>query len=107
MKRLALSVVAIVLIGSGAGQNDRDGEWRSTGRDPGAQRFSPLTQINKSNVRSLREAWTFDTGSTGLQATPLVIDGMMYMTAGTTVLSLEPETGKPIWTFDAGGVVSR
>src|SRR5262245_41259813 len=109
MTRVAVTVVVavVLLTGSGARQDTRDGEWRATGGDPGGQRFSPLTQINRSNVGALREAWAFGTGSTGLQATPLVVGGMMYVTAGNAVFALEPETGKRIWTFDAGGVVSR
>lgn len=44
-----------------------NGDWPSVGRDPGGQRFSPLTQINRQNVKTLQQAWAFDTGSTGLQ----------------------------------------
>ena len=84
-----------------------DGDWQSFGRDPGARRFSPLTQINTKNVASLVEAWTFDTGVQDLQVTPIVIDGLMYFTGGSTVFALEPETGKTVWTFRAQGAVSR
>lgn len=88
-------------------QRSPDGEWRSFGRDPGAQRYSPLRQITPKNVATLREAWTFDTGAKDLQVTPLVIDGVMYLTAGSTIIALEPETGKPIWTYKAPGAISR
>src|SRR2546430_893602 len=85
-----------------------DGEWHAFGRDPGAQRFSPLTQIDSRNVAALQQAWTFDTGSLDLQVTPLVVDGMMYLTGGSTVYALEPETGTPIWKYkSASGAVSR
>jgi len=105
MNRAVLAT--LVLIGAGIVQNGRDGDWQSAGRDPGAQRFSPLTQITASNVSTLQVAWTYDTGSPGLQATPLVIGGMMYVTGGKSVFALEPETGKQIWRFDAAGPVSR
>ena len=59
-----------------------DGDWRAFGRDPGAQRFSPLTQITRLNVANLRQTWAFDTGIKDLQVTPLVIDGVMYVTGG-------------------------
>ncbi len=58
-------------------------------------------------MAELQQAWAFDTGSRDLQATPLVIDGLMYLTAGSRVLALEPETGKPIWTFESSGPVSK
>lgn len=99
--------IALLLVILAAPQRSSDGDWRAFGRDPGAQRFSPLTQITTKNVATLRQAWAFDTGSLDLQVTPLVIDGMMYITAGSRVLALEPETGTQIWKFEAGGPVSR
>jgi quinoprotein glucose dehydrogenase len=84
-----------------------DGDWRTFGRDAGAQRFSPLTQITTKNVATLQQVWAFDTGSRDLQVTPLVIDGVMYLTGGSTVFAIEPETGKEIWRFTADGPVSR
>jgi len=77
----------------------KSGEWPSYGRDPGGQRFSPLTQITPANVGTLTRAWTFDTGGTGMQATPLVVDGIMYVPAGHTIFALEPETAKVLWKF--------
>jgi quinoprotein glucose dehydrogenase len=55
----------------------------------------------------LQQAWAFDTGSRDLQVTPLVIDGLMYLTGGSTVYALEPETGRPAWRYDAGSAVSK
>lgn len=73
------------------------GEWRSYGHDAGAARFSPLTRITPDNVAALTRAWTFDTEGTAMQATPLVVDGVMYVPAGNNLFALEPETGKTIW----------
>jgi glucose dehydrogenase len=75
------------------------GDWPYYGHDPGARRFSPLTQISPQNVATLTRAWTFDTGSGGMQVTPLVIDGVMYVTAGANIFALEPETAKVLWKF--------
>jgi glucose dehydrogenase len=75
------------------------GDWPYYGRDPGAQRFSPLTQITPQNVGTLTRAWTFDTGAGGMQVTPLVIDGVMYVAAGANIFALEPETAKVLWKF--------
>jgi quinoprotein glucose dehydrogenase len=86
-----------------AGVND----WPSHDHDAGGQRFSPLKQITPANVGSLQPAWTFDTGVNGLQVTPLVINGVMYVTAGQDVIALEPETAKVIWRHTAPAAVSR
>jgi glucose dehydrogenase len=102
----------LVLAGSIAGAPpqpaaDRVGDWPSFGRDAGAQRHSPLTQINKQNVGTLEQAWSFDTGARDLQVTPLVINSSMYLTAGSTVFALKPESGEVKWKFDAGAPVGR
>src|SRR5256884_4673336 len=56
------------------------GEWTMTGRKYGLQRYSPLTQINKANVKSLKAAWTFSTGVlNGHEGNPLVIGNVMYV----------------------------
>ena len=83
------------------------GDWPLYGRDAGAQRFSPLTQITPQNVHTLTRAWTFDTGATAMQVTPLVIDGVMYVTAGTSIFALEPETAKVLWKLPYDGVSRR
>jgi glucose dehydrogenase len=88
-------------------QPHRPGDWPSFGRDAGAQRFSPLTQITRTNVARLQQAWAFDTGTRDLQVTPLVIQGLMYLTGGSTVFALEPETGRQVWKFEASGPVSK
>jgi glucose dehydrogenase len=80
------------------------GDWPVYGRDPGGQRFSPLTDITPDNVHRLTRAWTFDTGATGLQVTPLVIDGVMYVAGGASgIFALEPETGNLLWQFQFPG----
>ncbi len=82
-------------------------EWTMHGGDLGESRFSRLTQITPANVGSLETAWTFDAGASNLQLTPLVVAGQMYITAGSNVFALDPETGQQIWRFEAPGVVSR
>jgi glucose dehydrogenase len=102
-------VVALFLVLSiaPAAQRKPDGDWPMFGRDAGAQRSSPLTQINRDNVATLRQAWTFDASANNLQVTPIVVNGIMYLTGGTTVFALEPETGKEIWRFDQKSRVAR
>src|SRR5436190_23835117 len=82
-------------------------DWPSHDHDAGGQRFSPLKQITPANVARLQPAWTFDAGVTGLQVTPLVINGIMYVTAGKDLIALEPESAKVIWRYTAAAPVSR
>jgi len=77
------------------------GEWLTTGRDFGKGHYSPLAQINRANVGRLGFAWQYDTNTIrGLEATPLVADGVMY-TSGSVgqVYALDAKTGKEIWTY--------
>jgi PQQ-dependent dehydrogenase (methanol/ethanol family) len=77
-------------------------QWLTYGRDQGEQRYSPLDQINDSNVASLGVAWTFDTGSyRGLEATPLVANGILYATRPwSSVFAVNARTGELIWDYD-------
>ncbi len=82
-----------------------DADWPCVGHDPGGRRYSPLTQINKSNVQSLQVAWTFHTADAGkgttIECTPIVIDGVMYVTTvRTRVVALDAATGQQRWEFD-------
>lgn len=77
-------------------------QWHTPGGDFGENRFSPLTQINDSNVTKLGFAWEYDTKTIrGLEATPVVVDGVMY-TSGTwgKVYAVDAKTGVEIWFFD-------
>jgi PQQ-dependent dehydrogenase (methanol/ethanol family) len=76
--------------------------WLATGRTFSEQRFSPLDQINDSNVGELGLSWTYDTGERrGHQATPIVVDGVMYITGSwSKVYALDARTGEQIWAYD-------
>src|SRR5471030_2983042 len=76
--------------------------WMSTGRNYAEDRFSSLRQINASNVGKLGLAWYFETDSTiGTEATPLVVDGVMYTTSVWNRLhALDARTGKELWRYD-------
>jgi quinohemoprotein ethanol dehydrogenase len=79
------------------------GNWMSTGRTYSEQHFSPLQKIDAGNVKQLGLAWSYDldTAHRGQEATPLVIDGVMYVTsAWSKVFALNAKTGAPIWTYD-------
>jgi quinoprotein glucose dehydrogenase len=86
------------------------GDWSAYGHDQLGSRFSPLTQIDRTNVSRLAVAWTYRTGEASestrrpvkFEATPLVVDGTMYLsTPFGRVIALDPATGKEQWTYDA------
>ncbi|MBI3676024.1 MAG: PQQ-dependent dehydrogenase, methanol/ethanol family [Proteobacteria bacterium] len=82
--------------------DDTPGDWLSHGRTYSEQRFSPLDQINTSNVNSLGVAWEYRTYSVrGLEATPIVAGGMMFITLPwSKVIALDAKSGKEIWQYD-------
>ena len=79
------------------------GDWRTIHRDAAATRFSPLDDINKSNVGSLGQAWTYALKGFN-SAVPLVIDGTMYVTAGRRVIALDADTGQEVWVHEEPAV---
>jgi len=78
------------------------GEWPSHGRSYDEQRFSPLTQVNDGNVAQLGLAWSYRLPTRrGTEATPLVIDGIMYTTGPwSMVYALDGKTGELLWSHD-------
>ncbi|MFI5305871.1 MAG: PQQ-dependent dehydrogenase, methanol/ethanol family [Polyangiales bacterium] len=96
--RSAASVDAARLDGA---DQDRD-NWLTHGRNYGEQRFSPLDQINAGNVSTLGLAWALDLDtSRGQEATPLVVDGVMYSTsAWSKVQAIDAASGRLLWQYD-------
>ena len=82
-------------------------EWRTYGGDLRQTRYSPLDQVNAGNFNSLEVAWRFKTDNLGprpefnLQTTPLMVNGILYATAGTrrSVIALNARTGELLWKF--------
>ena len=79
-----------------------DSEWPQHGLTAYEDRFSPLSQVDRDSVRSLGLAWSYATGSDrGLEATPLMIDGVLYATASwSIVFALDAKTGRELWRYD-------
>lgn len=77
-------------------------DWPTHGFDYAETRFSPLSQISADNVENLGLAWSYNLGSErGVEATPLVVDGVMYVTASWSIVhALDAKTGKKLWTYD-------
>jgi quinoprotein glucose dehydrogenase len=87
---------------SGAKKDTHD--WPIYGGTSDNNHFSPLTQINRSNVNQLTVAWTFDSEeSGGLQTSPIVVGRVLYgITPSQKVFALDAAAGKLIWKFDSG-----
>lgn len=82
---------------------DKDSaNWLTYGRTYSEQRYSPLRQITPANAKQLGLAWFADLDTTrGQEATPLVIDGVMYVaTAWSMVKAYDAQTGKLLWSYD-------
>jgi alcohol dehydrogenase (cytochrome c) len=82
---------------------DKDSRnWLQYARTYNAWRYSPLDQINRTNIRKLAPVWAFQTGDIqgGLQCTPLVADGVMYIsTSWNRVYALDAATGRELWHY--------
>ena len=108
---VALAIIAFWSFSSRAA--DRKEDWPAYSGDKGATKYSALDQITSGNVKNLRVAWKQSfvppelravygeaTGGTNYNHTPLVVDGVMYMSSGVgAVTALDPATGKVLW-FD-------
>lgn len=111
MIQWSLRVVALVCAGfvlpAGAPAAE-DGDWPTYNHDLAGTRHSPLTQITPDNVGRLRQVWSYTLGahptagsiSGGSEFTPLVVDGLLFLTTPSAVVALEPETGKEVWIHE-------
>jgi len=97
------NVDANVLKNAGTPQDALQGDWLSYGRSLGETRYSPLNQINTSNVSRLGLAWTYAVGAGGgnQEATPLVWNNTIYgITNWSVVFAVDARTGKELWRWD-------
>ncbi len=104
MRLRLISLLGAATLAAGA-------DWPYYGGDAGGMKYSPLKQIDRSNVRRLQVAWTYHTGEvsdgskypvrSAFEATPLVAGGVMYLTTPfNRLVALDPETGRELWSFD-------
>lgn len=79
-------------------------DWPAYGGAPENTHYSSLAQINRTNVKELAIAWSFDTDEQGgLQTSPIIVDGVLYgLTPTQKVFALNAATGKLLWKFDSG-----
>src|SRR5262245_55908026 len=95
-----LAIVCTNAVASSTNSSDTD--WPSYLGDKGRSHYSPLQQINRSNVAQLKVAWTYDTGEKGeYQANNLIISGVLYTASPTrNVIALDATTGRELWKWD-------
>ena len=80
-------------------------DWPRVGNDPGGMRFSPLDQVHRGNVARLEPAWTYHTGEPlgregkTIECTPIVVDGVMYVTTGRASRRRPRCRGRPCRTL--------
>jgi quinohemoprotein ethanol dehydrogenase len=103
----ALFLLLLFLVSCNRSKNLNDvnrdtGNWLMYGRTYDDHRFSPLDQINEQTVANLGLAWSQELDTTrGLEATPLVEDGVIYTTGSwSKVYAIDAKTGKFLWTYD-------
>ena len=107
----ALLIIAVAASPRPLAADDVIADWPYYGGDAGGSRYSPLTQIDRSNVGELKVSWEYHTGDISdgsdnrrkseFEATPIVVDGTMYLsTPLNRVVALDPETGREKWSFD-------
>ncbi len=106
MKRSRIIVVAAATLGVAAcspkpetaASAPPNGDWPMINHDLAANRYSPLDQIDTSNVASLQSAWSYQLGGNST-AVPIVVDGIMYVPSRDRVVALDADTGKEVWTY--------
>jgi PQQ-dependent dehydrogenase (methanol/ethanol family) len=79
--------------------NPKRGEWPTYNGKLDANRYSELDQINTANVQKLALKWNFSIDFFKLETTPVVVDGIMYVTGPNSIYALDALTGREIWHF--------
>jgi alcohol dehydrogenase (cytochrome c) len=75
-------------------------DWPTYNGDIGGNRYTKLTQIDKSNVRQVAPRWAFAIpGAFSLQGTPVIADGVMYVTNGNECYALDAGSGRTVWHY--------
>jgi quinoprotein glucose dehydrogenase len=116
-RKIALACLLLLAATPLSGQyGTRNGEWRSYAGEPGSTKYSPLDQINRSNVAQLKVAWRrpqappdIVAANPGLRlnnnyrATPIMVDGVLYASNGLGLAeAINPQTGATLWVQKPG-----
>ena len=80
-------------------RNPHPGDWLTYNGSLTGNRYSELKEINTTNVKGLGVRWMFPIDHFGLEVTPIVADGVMYITGPNTAIALDARTGRQIWKY--------
>jgi acido-empty-quinoprotein group A len=116
IRRPLLPVLMVALLATGLSAQELNpnsivhpqrGSWPTYNGDYSGRRFSPLKQVNQQTVRGLSLCWVFQTGLANgggainsIKSTPLVVDGMLYLTVPDHVWAVDAASGKQIWSYE-------
>jgi quinoprotein glucose dehydrogenase len=118
LRRIALSLLmlglaaGVVIAQRPAPDSPAAGEWRNYAGDAASSKYSPLTQVNRTNVSSLQIAWRWSSVDNEIvktnvarpgayQDTPLMVNGVLYTTTSLGVfVAIDPATGRTLWLHD-------
>ena len=75
------------------------GTWPTYNGDYSGKRYSPLTQINQTNVKQLTVAWVAQMRGVAIKSTPLQVNGVLYFTTPDNVWALDARSGRQIWHY--------
>jgi quinoprotein glucose dehydrogenase len=110
----AFAIAGWTLGGRAAGKDSKNHDWPAYSGDKASTKYSPLDQINNDTVKNVRIAWRQSAvpaelkamfpdaqGPTNWQNTPIMVDGLLYMSSGVGVIvALDAVSGKVVW-FDS------
>jgi len=105
---LACTMAGVLLLSASSESNQslplEIHDWPVYGGTSENNHYSRLAQVNRTNVKQLEIAWSFDTGERGgLQTSPIIVDGILYgLTPTQKVFALDAANGMLLWKFDSG-----
>src|SRR5436305_9225728 len=114
MRFPVVALLAVFAISGAQGQipvPPNPGDWPAYGYDQNGRRYSPLTQINTTNVSRLHRVWSYGLATgpvdananrleTTSEAVPIVVNGVLYSpTIQHSIVALEPQSGEELWKF--------
>src|SRR5260370_15112987 len=108
MKDILIAALCALLASAAAAQvsferivqaDKEPGNWLTYSRNYQGHRFSPLAEINATNVGNLKVKWAFQFSHPSNEVSPIVVDGVMYLTGPNAAAALDTRTGRTLWYY--------